>query len=196
MGMDGMDRARGPLIILSGPSGSGKSTIIKRLLSDPALPLRLSVSATTRAPRPGEKEGVHYFFWTRDQFDHGVQEGAFLEWAEVFGNYYGTLKCEVDRFREQGIGVLLEIDVQGWQQVKQLVPDVVSIFLETPSLEEYETRLRARKTETEEAIQRRLRGARQELTFAPLYDYRVVNDDLEVAVAQIKALVRRQLAST
>src|SRR6516164_7140209 len=98
---------KGPLIIVSGPSGSGKSTLIRRLLASPEPPLRLSVSATTRARRPGEEDGVHYYFWTHERFREGIQAGAFLEWAEVHGNYYGTPKAEVEPYRERGIGVIL-----------------------------------------------------------------------------------------
>src|SRR2546428_208305 len=104
---------KGPLIIVSGPSGTGKSTLIARFLAAAPWPMRLSVSATTRARREGEQDGVHYHFWTREQFEQERQQGTFLEWAEVHGNYYGTLLCEVTPFREQGTGVLLDIDVQG-----------------------------------------------------------------------------------
>src|SRR5450432_1978234 len=109
----------GPLIILSGPAGSGKSTIIRRLLKDKAWPLRLSVSMTTRAPRPGETEGADYYFRSRETFVAEIAAGAFLEWADVFGNYYGTLHSEVQPHRLQGTGVLLEIDVSGWDQVRR-----------------------------------------------------------------------------
>src|SRR5262245_7279127 len=108
---------RGPLIIVSGPSGSGKSTVVDRVLQDAGLPLRKSVSATTRGQRPGEQDEIDYHFWKRDQFEQEVAAGAFLEWAEVFGNYYGTLKSEVGPYQELGIGVILEIDVQGAAQV-------------------------------------------------------------------------------
>jgi guanylate kinase len=182
--------AKGPLIILSGPSGSGKSTVIGRLLGRGDLPLRLSVSVTTRPPRDRERDGVHYYFWTREQFEKERQAGGFLEWAEVFGNYYGTLRREVEAFREQGQGVILDIDVQGAAQVRQLCPDAVTIFLRTSSIETYEKRLRDRGTEDEAAIQRRLAGARRELGHAAEYQYQVVNDDLERAVADLHALVR------
>src|SRR2546421_6481564 len=115
-----------PLFILSGPSGSGKSTVLKRLLAGAGVPLRLSVSATTRAPRPGETEGVDYYFWTRDQFEAEVKAGAFLEWAKVHGNCYGTLRGEVDPWRRQGVGVILDIDVQGAAQVRRLCPEAVT----------------------------------------------------------------------
>ncbi len=132
--------AKAPLIILSGPSGSGKSTIIARLLRESGLPLRLSVSATTRPPRDYEREGVHYWFWTREQFHKQSQAGAFLESAEVHGQWYGTLRSEVDDFRTRGVGVLLDIDVQGAAQVRARYPNCLSIFIRTSSWEAYEQR--------------------------------------------------------
>jgi guanylate kinase len=185
---------KGPLFILSGPSGSGKSTVIARLLADRSLPIRLAVSATTRPPRQGERDGEHYHFWTREQFEQERAQNGFLEWAEVFGNYYGTLKSEVEPHREQGQGVLLEIDVKGWEQVRQRCPEAVSIFLRAPSLETYEQRLRARRTEPEATIQTRLEGARAELARAPEYDYQVINDDLPTAVDQLRAIVLGRFA--
>lgn len=185
---------RGPLIILSGPSGSGKSTVVARLLAMPGWRLRLSVSATTRRRRDAEVDGVHYHFWDREQFGKAIDAGAFLEWAEVFGNFYGTPRQEVEPFRDQGWGVLLEIDVQGAAQVRQKVPDAVSIFLRAPSLEVYEQRLRSRGTEDEATIQRRVAGARAELAHASAYDYQVINDDLDRAVAELAAIIRNQFA--
>ncbi len=184
----------GPLLILSGPSGSGKSTVISRLLADQALPLRLSISVTTRSPRPGEAEGTHYYFWSPDRFDREIAAAGFLEWADVFGNRYGTLRTEVEPYRRQGQGVLLEIDVKGWEQVKRRCPDAVSIFLRASTLDAYEQRLRDRKTDSEAAIQCRLEGARAELARAPDYDYQVINDDLEVAVAQVREIVLGQFS--
>src|SRR5207245_8140581 len=140
---------KGPLIIVSGPSGSGKSTAIARLLDDmakAALALHLSVSATTRPPRPGEQDGVHYHFWTKERFDRAVAAGEFLEWANVHGAQYGTLRSEVDAPREQGIGVILDIDVQGAAQIRQCCPEHVSVFLRSSSLAAYEERLRKRGT--------------------------------------------------
>jgi len=180
---------KGPLIILSGPSGSGKSTVIARLLAMADLRLRLSVSATTRPPRPGEKDGVHYYFWKTEQFEKELAAGGFLEWAKVVGNYYGTLARDVTPYREQGIAVLLDIDVQGWDQVRQRCSDAVSIFLLPPSLEILEKRLRDRSTETEASIQRRLSTARTEIARANEYNHRVVNADLDTTVNELRALI-------
>lgn len=184
--------APGPLLILSGPSGSGKSTVIEQLLRDPALHLHLAVSATTRLPRPGEIDGRHYHFWDRERFEKELQAGAFLESAEVHGNYYGTLWREVEPFRQQGIGVILDIDVQGAAQVRRLCPDAVSIFLQAASLQTYEERLRKRGTETEDAIRRRVAAAQAELAHAVAYDFVVYNDNLTTAVEEVRGLVRRQ----
>lgn len=184
----------GPLIIISGPSGSGKSTLIHELLRGASWPLRLAVSVTTRKPRAGEQEGKHYYFWSRSDFEAEVKREGFLEWAEVFGNCYGTLRREVTPYRQQGQGVLLEIDVQGWQQVKKHCPDAVSIFIRTSSLETYEKRLRDRGTESEEAIERRLQGARAELAFAPGYDHQVINDDKDAALTELRSIVQGSFA--
>jgi guanylate kinase len=181
-----------PLIIVSGPSGSGKSTVIARLLAETDRPLHLSVSATTRPPRPGDQDGVHYHFWTRERFEAELRAGGFIESAEVYGHYYGTLREEVEPYRDRGVGVILEIDVQGAAQVRRQYPDAVSVFLRAPSWEAYEERIRKRGTESEEAIQRRLAAARRELERSGEYDYQVVNDDVDAAVAGLRAIVRRQ----
>jgi len=180
---------QGPLIVVSGPSGCGKSTLIERMLDDQAFPLHLSVSVTTRQPRAGEVDGVHYFFWPRERFLKERDAGGFLEWADVFGNCYGTLRSQVEPYREQGRGVLLEIDVEGWRQVKEKCPEVVSIFVRTPSLADLEARLRRRRSETEQSIQRRLQGAAHELAKADQYDHQIINDDLDAALARLKAIV-------
>jgi guanylate kinase len=182
----------GPLIILSGPSGSGKSTVIRQLLAAGDLPLRLSVSATTRQPREGERDGVDYYFWTPEQFAAEVGAGGFLEHATVHGSSYGTLRREVESYRQQGTGVILDIDVQGAAQVRARCPDCVSVFLRTSSWEAYEQRLRGRDTEDEAAIQRRLANARRELARSGEYDYQVINDHLDTAVAQLREFVQRQ----
>src|SRR5437879_7689991 len=180
--------SRGPLIIVSGPSGSGKSTVIGRLLATGQWPLHLSVSATTRAPRPGEINGVHYYFWTREHFDEEVKAGAFLEWAEVHGNYYGTLRREVEGPQAQGCGVILDIDVQGAEQVRKQCPDAVSVFLKTSNQAINEQRLRKRGTEDEAAMERRLKAAASELLHAAEYDYQIINDDLPAAVAALRGI--------
>jgi guanylate kinase len=192
--------ASGPLIIVSGPSGSGKSTVISRVLKEGGLPLHKSVSATTRAPRVRmrngveyrEQDAVDYHFWKRERFLEEMARGAFLEWAEVHGQLYGTLRSEVDSYREQGVGVLLDIDVQGAEQVRRLYPDCVTVFLRTSQFEEYERRLRARGTEDETAIRRRLDTARRELGRAGEYQFEILNDDLEDAVAQMRELAAKQ----
>jgi guanylate kinase len=184
-----MAKDRGPLLILSGPSGTGKSTLIARLLKKGDLPLRLSVSATTRPARAGEADGVDYYFWTRAQFQEAIAAGAFLESARVHDNYYGTLQREVEPYRQQGIGVILDIDVQGAEQVRRLCPDQVSVFIRAPSIEAYEQRLRQRGTESEGAMQRRLAAARGELARAEEFDHVVVNDDLDAAVDRVHAIL-------
>jgi guanylate kinase len=183
---------KGPLIILSGPAGSGKSTVTALVLARGDLPLRQSVAATTRPPRPGERDGVHYRFWSRQRFEEEIRAGGFLEWAEVFGNYYGTPRDEVEPYREQGIGVILVIDVQGAAQVRQKCPDAVSVFVRASSLEECERRLRSRGTEDEATIARRVATAHQEMARAGEYQFQIINDNLDTAVEELHALVQAQ----
>lgn len=179
----------GPCIILSGPSGSGKTTVIRRLLADPPGRLRLAVSATTRAPRPDERDGVDYHFWTRERFEAELAARAFLEHAIVHGVHcYGTLVAEVDPYLRHGCGVILDIDVQGAEQVQRKRPDHTTIFLST-SPEEFERRLRERGTEDEASIQRRLVSAQAELAHAPDYQYQIKNDDLAAATAELRTLI-------
>ena len=181
---------KGPLIILSGPSGAGKSTVVRRLLEVADLPLRQSVSATTRPPRDGEQDGVDYWFWTAERFQQELDAGAFLEWAEVSGNRYGTLRQEVDGWRRRGVGVVLVIDVQGAEQVRRQYPDSVSVFLRAPSWEAYEERLRRRGTEGEAALRRRLDTARRELARAGEYDHQLVNDEVGAAAERLRTIVQ------
>ncbi len=182
----------GILIIVSGPSGVGKSTIVRELMRRCDLPLALSVSATTRAPRAGEVEGVDYHFLSRDEFARRRQEGAFLECCEVFGtgDWYGTPRNEVEGRLENGKMVILEIDVQGALYVMQQRHDVVSIFIQAASPEILADRLRGRGTEKDEVIQRRLERSQRELAAAHRYMYRVVNDDVHRAVQEICDILR------
>jgi guanylate kinase len=184
-----MAKDKGPLIIVSGPSGCGKSTVVERLLESTSRLLRVAVSATTRAPRDGESNGKHYHFWTRERFEQALREGGFLEHEEVHGNYYGTLRSEVDRYREQGIGILLVIDVQGAEKIRKVCPDAVSVFLKSPSPAVLEERLRGRGTESEPAIQRRLAAARAEEARSGEYTYQLVNDKLDDTVAALRRIV-------
>jgi guanylate kinase len=182
----------GPLIIVSGPSGSGKSTLIDRALAVFGPRLRHSISATTRPKRAGEVDGLHYHFWTRERFEAGIAAGEFLEFATVFGqDYYGTPRSEVEKFRAQGIGVILDIDVQGAAQLRHTCPDAWSVFLDTPP-GEYERRLRERHSDSEEAVRRRLEEARVELARASEFDCRIVNDDRDRAVIDLCEVIRRR----
>jgi guanylate kinase len=185
---------KGSLFIVSGASGSGKTTVIDRLLAEmPPDQVRKSVSATTRPPRTGEIDGKHYHFWTRERFLSGIDAGEFLEFALVHGHYYGTLQSEVEPYSSRGVSVILDIDVQGAAQIRRLRPDAVTIFLRTSSPAVYEERLRQRGTETEEAIGRRLAAAERELAHAGEYAYQIVNDDLDLAVARLRTIVKRHL---
>ncbi|MCI0334275.1 MAG: guanylate kinase [Planctomycetes bacterium] len=175
------------LLVLSGPSGVGKSTVLRRLLERHPDRLRLSVSATTRPPRPGETDGVDYYFLSADEFARRRQAGEFLECCEVFGrgHWYGTLLSEVTPSRNDEKWVILDIDVEGAEKIRDRFPDVPSIFLRPSSDAELERRLRARGTESEPAIQRRLEVARRELARADQYQFQVINDTVDRAVEQI-----------
>jgi guanylate kinase len=187
---------KGPLVILSGPSGSGKTTVIDRLMrtSDLAPRLRKAVTATTRAPRGNEADGQSYHFWGPECFQKAIEGGELLEWAQVHGkDYYGTPRSEVEPYREQGLSVILVIDVQGAAQIRRLYPgDHLSVFLTAETVEEYERRLRLRGEDDEAVIQRRLRTAREELTHQPEYMLTIVNDDLAKAVTELEAAIRQR----
>lgn len=176
----------GRLVVLAAPSGAGKTTIAQTLMARRP-DVGFSISATTRAPRPGERDGIDYHFVTREQFDGRIKAGEFLEWAEYAGNRYGTLRAEVDRIRQAGRHVLLDIEVQGAAQVRKAYPwpDSVAIFLLPPHAAELIRRLEGRGTETPMARWRRLDQARHELTEAGKFDVIVVNDDLEHAVTDV-----------
>ena len=182
---------KGLLIELSGPSGAGKDTVLKSLMqNEPGV--RLSVSATTRAPREGEEDGKDYFFLSCPRFKELVENGKMLEHAEYCGNFYGTPSEPIDAWQAEGCDVILEIEVQGGAQIKTKRPDCVSIFILPPSLEVLEKRLRRRGTDAEEAIQKRLAAAKSEIAQAMHYDYVVVNDDLESAVEQVAEILRTE----
>jgi guanylate kinase len=176
-------------VVLSGPSGAGKSSLIRELLRVPGR--RLSVSATTRAPRPGEIDGVHYRFVNRDAFRRLIDEGRLLEWAEVYGNFYGTPLDEVERHVAAGTTVFLDVDSQGFRSVRRVRPGTPGIFVSPPSLEELERRLRARASDAEETIRKRLAEAAKETAAAGEYDHVVVNDDLTRAVREVESLLER-----
>ena len=180
--------SRGTLFVISAPSGTGKTTILKKVMSSVA-GLSFSISHTTRAPRAGEVDGVDYHFVNRDRFVEMRDGGAFLEWAEVHGNFYGTSRAAVDAGLADGIDIVLDIDVQGCGQVRKAAPDAVSLFVVPPSWEELERRLTGRGTDSEETIRLRLANARKEMADVVHYDYVVVNDELESAVATMCAII-------
>lgn len=182
----------GKIIILSAPSGCGKSTVIKALLERPGLRLGFSISATSRAPRGEERNGVEYYFLTPDEFAEKVRQGEFAEWEEVYpGCCYGTLLSEIERItKTEGKNMIMDIDVKGGVNLKHKFGDrAVSIFLLPPSCEELERRLRSRATDSEEQIVKRLAKADFELGFAPKFDYEVVNDNLEKALEEVAAII-------
>lgn len=183
-------KVQGLKIVLSGPSGSGKGTIVRELVKDEQF--LVSISATTRVPRQGEEDGVHYFFKTREMFETMIEANELLEYAEFCGNYYGTPKRFIDESIEQGKDVILEIEVAGAMQVKKIYPDAVFIFVVPPSLTELESRLIGRNTEVKEVINRRLARAKEELEFYKQYDYVVINDRLVEAIDEIKCIVRAE----
>lgn len=177
------------LFVISGPSGAGKGTLLARVRErHPSL--GLAVSATTRKPRPGETDGTSYHFLDEEEFSCRVRANEFLEWATVHGHRYGTLKSDVDAMLASGTSVILEIDVQGALNVRRLMPDAILIFIEPPSLEELERRLRTRGTEDEAQIRLRLRNARSELELADMYDERIVNDDVAAASDRLLKTIR------
>lgn len=178
----------GRLIVLTGPSGVGKGTLVRSLLQRQPN-LSFSVSMTTRAPRPGEIEGKHYYFTTREQFAQMVAAGELLEWAEFAGNCYGTPRRPVEQQIKAGKWVLLEIELEGARQIRDTFPEALRIFILPPSLDELEHRLRDRGQDSDEAIARRLRRAEIEIEAASEFDICIVNDDLEAALKQVEAAI-------
>lgn len=186
---------KGLLIVLSGPSGVGKGTVRKKVFKDESLNLAYSISMTTRLPRNMEKDGVDYFFVDIPTFKQMIEEDKFLEYTHFVGNYYGTPADYVEKLRNEGKNVFLEIEIEGAKEVlsKCHGDDVISIFLVPPSLEELERRIRGRKSESDEVIQERLAKAQREIGFRDRYQYVVVNDSLSKASYQIKNIIRRRI---
>lgn len=184
------------LIVFSAPSGSGKTTIVRHLLEQTDLPLAFSISATTRAPRGAEKEGVDYYFLSPEAFKNKIEKGEFLEYEEVYpGLFYGTLASEVKRLWNENKAVLFDIDVMGGISIKKSFPnETLTVFVQPPSIKTLEERLRSRNTDTEETLQIRLSKAQQELDKAQAFDEIVINDDLSTALTQTEELVRSFLS--
>ena len=181
----------GLLVVISAPSGGGKGTILKELFAKDDN-LVLSVSATTRSPRPGEEHGKQYYFLQKEEFEELISQGKMLEYAQYVGNYYGTPREPVEQWMAQGKDVMLEIEVQGGAQIKKLMPGCVSIFILPPSMEVLEKRLRDRGTEEDATVRKRLEKAREEIPHAKDYDYVVFNDRLEDAVEDLRAILRAE----
>ena len=190
------EQRNGLLLVVSGPSGVGKGTLVKALM-DRNSRIRMSVSATTRAPRPGEIEGVHYFFKTEEEFKTMVERDEFLEYMHVFGsNYYGTPRSFVEQQLANGYDVILEIDVNGAMNVKRSFPDAVLIFITAPSMSEIKSRLIGRGTETMEQVEKRFATAFEEIKMIPHYDYVIVNDVVDVAVHHMEAILEAERCRT
>jgi guanylate kinase len=179
--------------VISAPSGSGKTTLVQKLIASFS-DLRFSVSYTTRAPRGGERDGVDYHFVTRGEFQEKIRSEELLEWAEVHGNLYGTSKPETERIRAEGQDILLDVDVQGADQVRKAEPEAVTMFVMPPSLQVLEERLRGRKQDSPEVIEGRLAGARREIDRYRDYHYVLVNDEIEETAELLKAIVLAERA--
>ena len=177
------------MIVVSGPSGAGKTTVLNRVMVE-LTGMRFSVSHTTRIPRSGEKDGVEYHFVSRREFERLISEGAFLEWAEVHGELYGTARAEYDRAMREGVDLLLDIDVKGADQVCQRFDDAVTVFVIPPSYTDLERRLRGRGPDDEASFQRRLAVAGEEMSHFRKYQYAIVNVDLEASVEALKTVIR------
>lgn len=184
---------QGTLYIISAPSGAGKSSLIQALLkTQPLYDTQVSISHTTRSERPGEKHGEHYFFVSKDEFIEMIEKDDFLEHAEVFGNYYGTSRVTIEQVLASGVDVFLDIDWQGAQQIRTKMPQARSIFVLPPSKDELDRRLRGRGQDSEEVIAKRMAQAVAEMTHYAEYDYLIVNDDFDLALSDLKTIIRAE----
>lgn len=184
---------KGLLIILSGPSGVGKGTVRAKFQNDPQLNIAYSISMTSRQKRDKEKDGIDYFFVSREEFEKAIENDELLEYAEFVGNYYGTPLANVEKLRNEGKNVLLEIEVEGAGKVQDKCPDALSIFIIPPSMEELERRIRNRKTEPEEIVQQRLAKAAKEMQMLGRYKYVICNDDVDLAAELISTIIKRHM---
>lgn len=182
-------KAKGLLVVVSGPSGCGKSTLCKLLLDNQKDNFGLVISHTSREKRPGENHGEDYYFISRQEFQKNIAQNAYLEWAEVHGNFYGTPRDQVDHFLEMGSNVLLEIDVQGGLQVRGKIDRAILIFISTSTFNELSQRLKSRATDSDEVIKTRIKNANMELRMVPNYDFLVINDELQEALAEIREII-------
>jgi guanylate kinase len=184
---------KGTLYIVSAPSGAGKSSLISAMLEkNPTYAMKVSVSHTTRGMRPGEEDGVHYHFVEKSEFESLIEQGAFLEYAEVFGNYYGTSRLWIEETLDKGIDVFLDIDWQGARQIREQMPQAKSVFILPPSNSELERRLNVRGQDSDEVIAKRMSEAKSEMSHYSEYDYVIVNDDFDGALVDFKAILRAE----
>ena len=184
---------KGKLFVISGPSGAGKSTITKLIVKREKT-LFLSVSSTTRTPRSGEVNGVDYYFMSKDEFQKRIEKDEFVEYALVHGNYYGTLKSEIENKLNEGKNIILEIDVQGGEQVKKKFSDAVLVFCKAPSNEELEKRLRGRNTDSEDVIMLRLKNSLEEMKYESKYEKVIINREIEDSIIQLKKIIEEEVA--
>lgn len=186
-------KKRGLLVVISGPSGVGKGTVRDKFINNPELNLAYSISMTSRERRETERDGIDYFFVSRERFEEAIKNGELLEWTEFVGNYYGTPAENVETLRNMGKNVLLEIEVEGAMNVKAKCPDALTIFIIPPSMEELERRIRGRRTEAEEIVQQRLAKAQREMNLVGEYKYVVCNEDADLAAELISVIIRRHM---
>jgi guanylate kinase len=185
-------RGTGKIVVVAAPSGAGKTSIAREILrTHPAM--RFSVSATTRPKREGEQHGKDYFFLTKEEFKSRLAAGEFVEWEEIYGNYYGTLQCEVDAALARGMQILFDVDVKGALSIKQKYPQALLIFISPPSLAVLEERLRGRHTENAETLARRMERVPMEMAQAPKFDRVVINDTLDRAIAEVQEIVEQHI---